>query len=514
MLKVDVYAKIRRAHRDGMSIREIARRFRHSRKSIRKALGSSEPQPYSRREGWPAPKFTAELKAVVDQILEADESAPPKQRHWGTRIFERLRDEHGYSGGYDQVRRYVQNRRRQKREIFLPLSQEPGRRAECDFGHIAVDFPNGRRKVAVLLTTWSYSNFAFAIALPTERVEAILGGMVAAMEFFGCSPKELWWDNPTTVATEILRGRDRVPHDRYKALASHYNFEPLFCMPRRGNEKPYVENRVKNLQRRWATPVPRMKDMTELNAYLRRCCEADRERTVQGKETSIGERFDEERDSALSPPDRPFDPCVRQSSVVDKYQTVAFDANRYSVPRSCAFQTMTVKGYIDRVEIVRACETVATHQRSYDRNEQILDPLHYLVTLSTKPALLDCSDVYRRWKLPAVFEQVRKILEEREGPRAGARHYIRVLQLLAEHPIERITRAINRCQARRLLDAASLRAEAERLRDEGMESHRRDEKDSLRADLANVRSADADLTHFNELLFQGGNSCPTRRANY
>jgi hypothetical protein len=330
------------------------------------------------------------------------------------------------------------------------LSQEPGRRAECDFGHISVDFPEGRRKVAVLLMTWSYSNFAFAIALPTERVEAILAGVVAALEFFGCAPKELWWDNPTTVAAQILRGRDRVPHDRYKALASHYNFEPLFCMPRRGNEKPYAENRVKNLQRRWATPVPRMKDMAELNAHLLRCCEADRTRTVQGKQSTIGERFHEERRCAIPLPGRPFDPCVRQPSKADKYQTVAFDSNRYSVPRSCAFQTMLVKGYIDRIEIVRGSQTAATHLRCYERNEQILDRLHYLVTLSSKPALLDCSDVYRRSKLPAVFEQVRKILEEREGQRAGTRHYIRVLQLLAEHPVERIAQAISRCQARRM----------------------------------------------------------------
>ncbi|MFN8333454.1 MAG: hypothetical protein U0T81_19950 [Saprospiraceae bacterium] len=167
MLTVDDYAQIRRAHRDGMSIREIARRFHHSRKSVRKALAESVPERYQRTKSWPTPKFTEHFRLLVDEILRADESAPPKQRHWGTRIFERLRDEHGYTGGYDQVRRYVQNRRLQKREIFVPLSNEPGQRAECDFGHIAVDFPEGRQKVPVLLVTWAYSNHAFAMALPT-----------------------------------------------------------------------------------------------------------------------------------------------------------------------------------------------------------------------------------------------------------------------------------------------------------------------------------------------------------
>ena len=104
------------------------------------------------------------------------------------------------------------------------LDHTAGQRAEADFGHIYVDFPAGRRLVAVLLVTWAHSYRPFAIALPSERAEAILHGMVAAFEFFGCVPRELWWDNPTTVATAILIGRQRKLHPRYQALASHYNF--------------------------------------------------------------------------------------------------------------------------------------------------------------------------------------------------------------------------------------------------------------------------------------------------
>ena len=74
-------------------------------------------------------------------------------------------------------------------------------------------------------------------------------------------PREVWWDNPKTVATAILKGRSRTLNERYAALASHYAFEPLFCMPARGNEKPHTENRVYDLQRRWATPVPKVKDL-------------------------------------------------------------------------------------------------------------------------------------------------------------------------------------------------------------------------------------------------------------
>ncbi len=232
MLTVDDYGRIRRAHRNGMSIRAIARTLHHSRRKIREVLACPEPRPYTRTKDPPAPKL-GPLHPIIDEVLKADEKAPPKQRHTAAQIFRRLRDEHGYIGGYDQVRRYVGRHRRRQRETFIPLVHEPGQRLECDFGHIYVDFPEGRRQVPVLLPTWAYSYCPFAMALPTERTEAILAGMVEAFAFFDCVPREVWWDNPKTVATAILKGRSRTLNQRYAALASHYVFEPLFCMPAR-----------------------------------------------------------------------------------------------------------------------------------------------------------------------------------------------------------------------------------------------------------------------------------------
>ena len=101
---------------------------------------------------------------------------------------------------------------------------------------------------------------------------------------------------------QIFSGRQRRLHDRYQALASHYVFDPLFCMPASGNEKPYVENRVKTLQRRWATPVPHAKDLAEFNAYLRDCCLKDRERTSGEHAETIGQRFQRDRQRSLALP--------------------------------------------------------------------------------------------------------------------------------------------------------------------------------------------------------------------
>ncbi len=500
MLTVDDYAKIRVAYRDGMSIREIARTFHHSRYKVRQILTQAEPQPYLRTQAPPAP-ILGPFHAVIDAILAADEQAPPKQRHTAMQLFRRLCAEYAYQGGYDQVRRYVATHRRNHRETFIPLSHDPGQRLEADFGHIYVDFPDGRRQVPILVTAWAYSNAPFAIALPTERTEAILAGMVAAFTFYNCVPHEVWWDNPTTVVRQVFTGRERRLHERYAALASHYTFEPLFCMPARGNEKPRAENRVKDLQRQWATPVPYMLGLEALNAHLVTCCRRQAEHIVAGQHEAIGVRFACDLAKALPLPAHLFDACIFQPAQVDKYQTVHFDNNRYSVPRPVAFTAVTVKGYIDRVEVVAAGQVVACHRRCYERDQQILDPLHYLAVLPRRPAALDHAPVLRNWHLPEAFGRLRQALERQHGPRAGSRQYIRVLQLLPEHPLERVRQAVESCLAQDKVAAETIRALTERL---AAATAARDRGESQEVTpLCQYQVPRPDLGQFDQLLKKG-----------
>lgn len=219
-------------------------------------------------------------------------------------------------------------------------------------------------------------------------------------------------------------------------------------MPARGNEKPDAESTVKAVQKRFATPVPQVAGLDELNIFFRNRCEAERDRTVRSLlgPFVVKDRFAEEVAAAGPLPTYRFDPCViRQSVDVDKYQTVIYDTNRYSVPRPFAFQSVAVKGYVDRIVIVSRGQIVATHARSHQRYKMELDPIHYLATLGRKPGALDHAPVFRDWKLPACFTTFHAALEEQHGAMAGGRRYARVLQLLAEHPSARVCEAIEFC---------------------------------------------------------------------
>jgi transposase len=457
VLTVDDYGAIRRARRDGLSIRQISRQFGHTRKTVRHALEHAEPPAlWTRNRKAPV---LGPVEPIIDRILAADEDAPPKQRHTAAQILRRLRDEHAYPGGYAQVQRYVRGHRRRRQETFIPLGHLPGRRLEADFGHIHVDFPDGRRLVSFLVAASAYSNAPFVLALPFERTEAILEGMVAAFEFFGAVPKEVWWDNPKAVATLILQGRERRLHPRYAALASHYVFDPRCCMPARGNEKPDAEGAVKAVQKRFATPVPRVADLDELNRALLGWCRAERGRVVQSLfgPFTIEDRLAEDLAAAAPLPGHRFDPCViRPAAAVDKYQSVAFDGNRYSVPRELAFAMVTVKGFVDRVVIVSRDQVVATHARSREKATMVLDPLHYVATPGRKPGAFDHAPVFRDWALPACFAALRAGLERQHGGGAGARQFARVLQLLGEHPLTRLTEAIEACHREHLETAEAV----------------------------------------------------------
>jgi hypothetical protein len=106
VFSVDDYGAIRRARHDRKSIRQITREFNHSRNTVHKILEQPEPNPISSTRG----RFASLLGLMLpihDQILRDDEEAPPKQRHTAMQMLRRLRDVHGYRGGYAQVQRYL-----------------------------------------------------------------------------------------------------------------------------------------------------------------------------------------------------------------------------------------------------------------------------------------------------------------------------------------------------------------------------------------------------------------------
>ena len=137
----------------------------------------------------------------------------------------------------------------------------------------------------------------------------------------------------------------------------------------------------------------------------------------------------------------PFEAREHVPGRVSSTALVRYRLVDYSAPAVHAHKKVTIKDYVDRVEIALGAEIVACHRRSYVRGDVVYDPLHYLSLLERKPGAPDQAAPLRGWKLDPTFDALRRLLEARFGPR-GKREYIQTLRLLEDFPERQVTAAV------------------------------------------------------------------------
>jgi transposase len=440
MFAVEVYAAVRRfVHLEGNSQRDASRVFGLSRETVSKMCRFSIPPGYTRTKPVAKPKLGT-LLPVIDAILEADRTAPVKQRHTAKRIFERLRDEYGYGGGLTVVKDYVRIGRGRQRETFVPLSHPPGH-AQVDFGEAIAVIGGVRQKIHFYCMDVPQSDAPFVKAYPRETTEAFLDGHVSAFDFFGGVPLSLLYDN-TTIAVAKICGDGRRERTRaFTELQSHYLFRDRFGRPAKGNDKGKVEGLVKFARSNFMTPIPHAASFDDLNAMLaERCRSRQNERAGRHSET-IGERLVADLAAFQRLPATPLEPCEKRIARVSSTSLVRYRCNDYSVPTTFGFREVLVKGFVDEVVILCGGEEIARHRRDYGTGTFVFDPLHYLMLIETKPNALDQAAPLQGWNLPEAFQHLRHLLEARMGNR-GKREFIQVLRLLETCPMPIVTEAV------------------------------------------------------------------------
>jgi transposase len=438
---VELYARVRRAVVvDKMSEREAAKEFGLARETVRKMLRYAVPPGYRRQQPARRPKLDAWI-GTIDQILEEDKARGKKQRHTAKRIFERLRDEHSYTGGYTIVKDYVRLRKLSQREMFVPLEHPPGD-AQADFGEAMAVIGGVERKAHYLTVDLPQSDDCFVMAFPAETTEAFLEGHSHAFAYFGGVPRTILYDNTKLAVARILGDGTRMKTRAFTELQSHYLFAEKFGRPGKGNDKGKVEGLVGYARRNFMVPVPRYATWEKFNAHLLVQSQKRRERKLRGHQQTIGERFEKDQEKFLPLPAAPYEACDKRSTRVTSMALVRYRTNDYSVPVEWGHREVLVKGFVHEVVICAASEVIARHPRSYEREDMIFDPLHYLALLEQKPNALDQAAPLAGWVLPEGFPQLRRLMEVRLGKK-GKREYVQTLRLLETFPLPEVARAID-----------------------------------------------------------------------
>ena len=294
MYQVDVYLRIRRAVMvDGMSIREVSRVFGLHRDTVRKILAYSAPPGYRRQTPPRRPNPSTSSGGALHRRHRPnpgrrDLKRPRKQRHTAQRIFQRLRDEHGFGGQYTIVKDYVREHRRRSQEMFVSLSHPPGH-AQCDFGEALVIIGGVEQKAHCFVLDLPHSDGCFVKAYPAETTEAFLDGHVSAFAFLGGVPQSILYDNTKLAVARILGDGRRKRTRAFTELQSHYLFSDRFGRP--GNDKGKVEGMVGYMRRNFLVPVPSFESFEALNAHLERRCLARMDARLRGHSGGRRPRF-------------------------------------------------------------------------------------------------------------------------------------------------------------------------------------------------------------------------------
>ena len=437
---MEVYAAVRRFFFvEGKSRREAARVFGLSRETVSKMCRFSLPPGYVRQRPAEKPKL-GPLIPVIDAILEVDRTAPVKQRHTAKRIFERLRDEHGFAGGYTVVKDYVRIERSRGRETFVPLVHPPGH-AQVDFGEAVGVIGGVRQKIHFFCMDLPQSDACFVKGYPAETTEAFLDGHVSAFTFFGGVPLSILYDNLKIAVAKICGDGKRERTRAFTELVSHYLFKDRFGRPGKGNDKGKVEGLVKYARANFMTPIPVAASFEAFNAMLNERCDARQSEHAGRHAETIGERLAADLATIRELPPTPLEPCEKRAARVSSTALVRYRGNDYSVPTAYGFQDVMVKGFVAEVVILCRGEAIARHPRSYGQGVFVFDPLHYLALIETKPNALDQAAPLQGWDLPEAFQHLRHLLEARLGNR-GKREFIQVLRLMEAAPKEIVASAV------------------------------------------------------------------------
>lgn len=441
IIEVDLYEKIRHLHvHDKKSQREIAKLLGISRTTVKKYCdGSRVPWERKGTSGRTPYVVTDDVIAFIQSCLEHDERENvKKQKHTAKRIYDRLVDECGFTGGASTIRQIVASLRQSAPQAFVPLSFEPGEAVQIDWGEATVYLQGRKTKVHLFCMRQCSSADMFVKAFFRPNEESFLEGNRSGFEHFQGVPGRVIFDNAKVAVKEGF-GVHAVAQDRYRAMAAHYAFKTEFCNIAAGHEKGLVEGLVGWVRRNVLVPIPRVDNMDELNVILLERCIQYRKHKIAGRELTVGEMADIEKSHFTSLPPYRFDVSKTLTARVDEFSTVRFDGNHYSVPVTYVHKDVSIKGYGNEIVILHKQNEIATYPRCYGRGQTQYRLEHYLDLIERKPrSVFNAKPV--KATVSAVLMDIGKRLSH-------PREMVKLLRLCIDHGEDKVIAAANACLA-------------------------------------------------------------------
>ena len=448
MIDVALLSVIRRWHlREGMAIREIARRTGLSRNTIRRYLRSGVIDPkYPERR---SPSKLDEFATTLAAWFKSEAHKGRKQRRNLKQLYAEL-VRLGYTGSYDRVAAFCRRWRQEQQELakiadrgtFIPLTFAPGEAFQFDWSEDWAVIGGERTKLQVAQFKLCHSRAFVLRAYLLQSHEMLFDAHDHAFTVLGGVPRRGIYDNMKTAVDKVKKGKARDVNQRFQAMVSHYLFEAEFCNPAAGWEKGQIEKNVQDARHRLWHVVPTFDSLVALNNWLEQCCKTLWQELHHPElvERTVAEVWQEEVSALMHMPPA-FDGFVEHTKRVSPTCLITFERNRYSVPASFANRPVSLRVYADRLVIAAEGTIIAEHVRVIERSHKpgrtLYDWRHYLSVLQRKPGALRNGAPFA--DLPEGFKRLQSLLLKRPG---GDREMAEILALVLYHDEQAVLTAV------------------------------------------------------------------------
>lgn len=395
--------------REGLSIRKIARKLKINRRTVATRIKEYEAfksSPLSDQDkpgsllnqylktgsvynstGRRKRRLTEDIVAIIDSCLQENEAkrldGRMKQRLKKTDIHEKILSA-GHAISYSIVCEYIRTKVSQFQEAFIRQGYAEGSCCEFDWAEVKINLDGKYKRYYLAVFTSAYSNYRYALLFERQDSLAFKEAHICFFEHTAGVYQQMVYDNMRVAIAQFVGRNEKIPTEALLQLSRWYQFQWRFCNMAKGNEKGHVERSVEYVRRKVFGFKDSFKSLAEAQAYLSDRVSELNARTGTDLRDSPALKLELERKGLCAHPGR-MECFAGENHKVDKYATICYGTNRYSVPDHLIGKMVFAKIYSQSIKIYDANGTLCHHNRLYERHSWQINLNHYLVTLQRKP---------------------------------------------------------------------------------------------------------------------------------
>ncbi|MCK4499811.1 IS21 family transposase [Candidatus Babeliales bacterium] len=356
-------------HRQGYSVRAIARELGMHRETVKKHIESNSFPQY--KTGKKRGSKLAPYYQVIGDFLKEDSD------YQATWIYDRLQSM-SYDGSYDLVKRYVREiKERQTRLAYVRFETQPGFQAQVDWGEFQIVYPHSKkRKLYGFMITLGYSRASYVEFVESSKLEYLMDCHINALKYLQGIPTDILYDNMKTVVIGREAGKVKF-NNEFLHFAHHYGFCPKACPPYSPWVKGKIERPVDYVRERFWRGY-HFTSLEQTNRDVITWLGATANERIHGTHREkVRDRWEREIEHLYRLPANDYDTSEKVFRPVYRDCQLSYNGNFYVVPHEVVGKKVMLKIKHGHIRIYHDQKLLVSYQEPQGKNELVQDERFY-----------------------------------------------------------------------------------------------------------------------------------------